>query len=247
MSAHQIRLLSPSRLAARILGIVSVLVIAGVSVTPSYSRSLHRRQLQLAPMSRPVTAVNWMTVHLPGASEVVPGTRRACDMAPYVDNHSHRAAAYYFVSHKQDYAVVPAACRSLNQAQVNFFLFSMRPDRKPQLREVVFQSDGAASGLLTRAVPTAAVAASHPHSWSGWFQWAGPNEVGTKAIPARTVGVQIKGLELSIRGLVIPVGGQPPTPTYTDHGTVLASYIFGWHDGLFDFVRATAGVAPAKA
>ena len=228
------------------LAALAVLMVAAGWARAAEGRGSAQARERLVPLSGRSFAIDWEKVRLPGADIIPPGTSARCAMKPSEENKLRGVAVYYFSAGGQDFAVLPARCAALNQSQENFFLYALGRHRRPRLREVIYQSEGAATGLLTRSVTTAAIATTSPHSWSGWFEWASPTLVGASKVPAGTRGVEITGSQLIIRGLVIPVGGHPPDPAYSVRGLELGAYIFAWRDGLFRFVRATAGTPPTR-
>jgi hypothetical protein len=231
------------------LAVLAVLMVAAGCAQAAQGRGAAKAREQLEPLSGRSFAINWEKVRLPGVSVIPPGTIARCDMKASEDYKLRRVTAYYFSAGGQDLAVLPARC-AFNQSQENFFLYALARHGRPRLREVIYQSEGTATGLLTRSVPTAALAATRPHGWSGWFEWASPNIVPSlveiRKVPAGTRGVELTGSRLIIRGLVIPAGAHPPDPAYSVRGLKFGAYIFAWRDGLFRFVRATTGAAPAR-
>ncbi len=187
--------------------------------------------------------IDWTKLALPGRKVVSPGmtANSYCEMTPFKEFPSKHVVIYYLDLSGKSLAIVPATCAAYNQSPTFFFLFGVGHGSKPRLLEVIYEGNISAKPL-TQAVPTASIAASEPHGWSGLFIWDGPS--GDRQVPIGPPGVQIQGKRLIISGLVIPVGGTPPTPSYSYGGMVTSSYIYRWTGNLFRFIDATAGVPP---
>ncbi len=242
--------MSANRCLLRLIAACSLAVLAASGwAQAAEGRGPAQARVRLVPLSSRGFAIDWDKVRLPGADGIPPGTSARCDMRPVEDyalRHHTVYYASYFAYGRQDFAVLPATCWAFNVGEdTNFFLYALPRHGRPRLREVIYQSNWLPS-LLTHSVPTAAMAAVRPHGWSGWFEWASPNLVGVPKVPAGTRGVEFTGSQLIIRGLVIPAGGKPPDPAYSVRGLKLGAYIFAWRDGLFRFLRATAGAPPTR-
>ena len=163
-------------------------------------------------------------------------------MAPLHALPSTKVFVYYLQGFgKASLALLPVECAAFNQSPVSFLVYRSNPHGAPRLLEVLYEGN-VSSQLLTERVRTAAQASFKPHGWSGFFEWNGPESRFPWDRHSLSVGVH--GNTLSLGGLVIPVGGTPPSHADSETGLVEAIYTFVWRSGIFEFEGASAGVAP---
>ena len=223
------------------LGVVTVTAVLLSACGSVTSATLPRSTTKVTTSITTVTPsefadVQWSQVQLPGKTFHPPGTTptTTCGMTVlYV---------YYLYGYVHgQLALVVGRCGNLNEAPLALFIYSAGQSSQHKLLQVLYEGNFGPA-LLSKAVPTASLAASKPYGWSGFFLWSGLSTANGGV--GKTRGISVKGENLLLTGKVIPVNGEPPVPSYTGKGLVRATYTYRWSDGRFRFVSASAGVSP---